>query len=115
MWVENFEMAHVRRRLSSAFARGRFRPSSSCSYRQLTQLRKANGVVMLLMCRRPMPPHLCCTGGIFILPSSSKQNTKKTKIIKQLNHSVNAGESTGISNRELNINCSHTTLDLFLS
>jgi len=36
-------------------------------------------------------------------------NNETTKIIKQLNYSVNASESTGISNQELNINCSHTT------
>jgi len=40
---------------------------------------------------------------IFISPSGSKQ------IIKQLNHRVNASESTAVSNQELDVNCSRTT------
>jgi len=40
----------------------------------------------------------------------AQTDNKTTKI----NHSVNASESRGISNQELNINCSHTNDTTFL-
>ena len=52
---------------------------------------------------------LKCTNIHLYFANWQQANNKINKMIKQLNHSVNANERTGVGHKERNMDCSHTT------